>query len=336
MRFPAPLPLTASLSAFWLVACSPNAELHPEAAYGDRPPASLGKSPTAPAGTQHRRPARSTPKPAPPSAGLQGPASLEPTLQGPAPLGPTQQDTAAVSAQAATPHLLFPGQETVTYEDFIEELRRVADELAQAPEVQKGYQALLEEYQLTPADVSPESYSRVRAIFEATRDGGLWGVRWDITNRMPWSDAIWQQWRERDWEGEVPEITAVAECDELSALFSFLVRDVGVDGYVGLFWPTWNHTVAVWQIERNASQADRSTFVRILVPTSQVWLSREASLGTREFKTNRVIFPYARRDMKPGAELPAPLARYLIEQLRRHGALSNESLLERRNRLGGS
>jgi hypothetical protein len=73
-----------------------------------------------------------------------------------------------------------------------------------------------------------------------------------------------------------------------------------------------------------------------MAPTSQIWLSREATLGSREFKTDRVVFPYARQDMKPTSELPVALARFLLARLERYGPLSNEALLERRNRLGGS
>jgi hypothetical protein len=224
--------------------------------------------------------------------------------------------------------------DVVRYDAFLVEVRRVADELAKTPEVEKGYLALLAEYDLAESDVSLKSYSRVRLVFEATRDGGLWGLRWTITNRMPWSDAIWKQWRERGVpDGD--ETTAEAECDELSALFAFLARDVGIEGFVGLFWPTWNHTVAVWQLPRSARDGG-PTSVRVLVPTSQIWLSREASLGTREFKTNRVVFPYQRRDLKPETAIPAKVARFLISQLTRFGSLSNEELLARRNRRGGS
>jgi hypothetical protein len=216
---------------------------------------------------------------------------------------------------------------------FVGEVRRVADELAGAPEVEKSYRALLDEYDLTPGDVSAQSFSRVRLVFEATRDGGLWGIKWKITDRMPWSDAIWEQWRNLDLALPEPEVTAFAECDELSALFSSLARDVGVEGFVGLHWPTWNHTVAVWELRRGATAGER---VRVMVPTSQIWLSRDATLGSREFKTDRAVFPYARKDMKETSELPGALARFLVARLERLGALSNEALLERRNRLGGS
>ena len=236
---------------------------------------------------------------------------------------------------APEPASLFADRASVRYDELVREVRRVADELVTTPEVELGYRALLADYELEPSDVSIESYSRVRLVFEATRDGGLWGLRWAITDRMPWSDAVWEQWRDLDVQRD-PETTAVAECDELSALFALVARDVGVEGFVGLLWPAWNHTVAVWQLRRGATEKDPGTVVRIVVPTSQVWLSRQATLGTREFKANRAVFPYARRDMKPEAELPAALARFLVARLERYGALSSVELLERRNELGGS
>src|SRR5690606_26305929 len=206
-----------------------------------------------------------------------------------APAAPELPSSIATREESAGPETAppgpFEGRESVTYGEFIEELRRVADELADTPEVRRGYERLLSEYQLTSADVSPQTYSRVRLVFEATRDGGFWGIRWDITDRMPWSDAIWEQWRAHDWTKEeeaatsplsvetdttpgraasrddaaseaarettprevipraaapreVTSPTAVAECDELSALFALLARDLEIDGFVGLFWPT--------------------------------------------------------------------------------------------------
>jgi hypothetical protein len=270
-----------------------------------------------------------------------------PSVNLPAPIPPSpveaskdgREDVLATAVNAEpppAPEPLFGSGETVSYRAFVEEVRRVADELAAAPEVERSYHSFLADYQLLPSDVSVQSYSRIRLLFEATRDGGLWGVRWTITDRMPWSDAIWEQWRAFDVAAVEPDVTAVAECDELSALFAFLARDVGVQGFVGLFWPAWNHTVAVWELRRGATPKEPGTRVRVMVPTSQIWLSREATLGSREFKTHRAVFPYARKDLKPESELSVSLARFLIERLERYGGLSNEALLERRNRLGGS
>jgi hypothetical protein len=253
--------------------------------------------------------------------------------------GSTQALLPAVSTEPEPfpqPARLFGALETVPYGVFVEEVRRVADSLTAASEIDRGYRALLAQHDLGPGDVSIRSYSRVRLVFEATRDGGLWGLKWAITNRMPWSDAIWQQWQEVSFDDAEPEITAVAECDELSALFSLLARDVGIEGFVGLHWPAWNHTVAVWEVRRGATEKEPGVRVRMMVPTSQIWLSRGATLGSREFSTGRVVFPYARHDRKPESEMPAALARFLIERLERYGALSTEALLERRQRHGGS
>jgi hypothetical protein len=256
------------------------------------------------------------------------PSALEPgaAIAEPAP--------APMPAPARPP--VFENRSSVPYPMFVAEVRRVADELRAAPEVERSYRALLAEYALTPDDVSIESYSRVRLVFEATRDGGLWGVKWKVTDRMPWSDAVWEQWRNVDFGAPEPEVTAFAECDELSALFALLARDLGIEGFVGLHWPAWNHTVAVWELRRGETARDPGERVRVMVPTSQVWLSREATLGSREFKTGRAVFPYARKDMKEQSELPIALARFLVARLERYGALSNEALLERRNRLGGT
>lgn len=234
---------------------------------------------------------------------------------------------------------VFVGRDEVRYSEFIAQMRQVADELAELKVVQQEHAALLAARGFTADQMPLISFSRVRLAFEATRDGGLWGIRWAITDQMPWSDRIWTQWRklelQRDATGHEllaeDAVTAVAECDELSALFALLARDMGVEGFVGLHWPYWNHTVAVWQL-----RGDELRAVRILVPTSQVFLSRDATLGTSELPTQRVVFPYARKDLKPDSTLPAPLARVLLARLRAFGALSSAQLQARRNGLGGS
>jgi hypothetical protein len=226
----------------------------------------------------------------------------------------------------------FVGRHEVRYAELVEEMRRVADELAQTDGVRRAHAALLAESGLSAQQVPLLSFSRVRLAFEATRDGGLWGIRWAITDQMPWSDRIWAQWSKLDLSTVTDDgVTAVAECDELSALFALLARDLGVEGFVGLHWPYWNHTVAVWQLP---GAEPRST--RILVPTSQVFLSREATLGTRELAAQRIVFPYVRKDLKPDSSLPGALVRFLIGRLHAFGALSSSELQARRNALGRS
>jgi hypothetical protein len=75
--------------------------------------------------------------------------------------------------------------------------------------------------------------------------------------------------------------TASAECDELSALDAFLAGRAGVKG-VGLFWPFANHTVAVWVVR----PAERPV-IRLVVPTSQIFLKETDSLGPRRTGRNQ-------------------------------------------------
>jgi hypothetical protein len=235
---------------------------------------------------------------------------------------------------------VFEGRQVVTYREFVEALREVADELTSDPDVLEAHAALLQEFALTPEDAPLESFSRVRLVFEAARDGGFWDLRWAITDQMPWSDRIWEQWAARapELEAALPSLageagpSALAECDELSALFALLVRDMTVKGSVALHWPVWNHVVAVWELPPK----DGRRKTRIVVPTSQVFLSRTATLGTRELETQRVLFPYARRDLELGAEIPGPVARYLIGRAQLLGGLSTTQATARRDRLGGS
>jgi hypothetical protein len=227
----------------------------------------------------------------------------------------------------------------VAYDELVSALRTVADGLTTNPNVVNAHSALLEQHHLSVDELPLSSFSRVRLIFEATRDGGLWDLRWGITDQMPWSDKIWKQWSDRAGQLEMSEAdsdeayvpTAVAECDELSALFALLVRDVGIAGFAALHWPVWNHVVAVWQVPRHGGG-----HARIVVPTSQVFLSRHATLGTTELATRRVLFPYARRDLKGDSEVPAALARFLVGRAMTLGGLSSAELGARRNRRGGS
>ena len=66
----------------------------------------------------------------------------------------------------------------------------------------------------------------VRLLYEATRDAGFWNMHWTITNMPPNSDQVWKQWKTVH---EVSPLTptASAECDELSALYAFLVERAG-------------------------------------------------------------------------------------------------------------
>lgn len=220
------------------------------------------------------------------------------------------------------PSTRFPMvDEVVTVQDVADELRALADEMSEFPEVQREFEQLAQRYNLPAERV--KDYARVKLAFESTRDGGFWHLRWDITHRSPNSDAIWEQWENAvPWsEQGLPHPTAVAECDELSALFAFWARRLGVDR-VGLFWPVWNHVVAVWTV----TDLDGHD-VRIVIPTSQIFLEKDDTLDTRRFNPYRqkTIYTYRRRDVPSTHSLNPALANFLLTQAHRW---ARSSLLE--------
>ncbi|MFT5683090.1 MAG: hypothetical protein ACI8RZ_004017 [Myxococcota bacterium] len=213
-------------------------------------------------------------------------------------------------------------EDTVSLTTFLATLEAELAGVADSPAVQADFKRLTQAHHLDPTDALLSDYIRVKLVFEATRDAGWWYLRWDITDREPRSDAIWARWAQ--WPGGQPiRSSAIAECDELSALFAFLARHLGVEE-VGLFWPTSNHTVAVW-----SPQPD----VRLIVPTTQIFLSDHARLGTAEMDPfiQRTIYNYTRHDVPDDFEIPGDLAAFFQLQVRRYITASEETLQHSRN-----
>jgi hypothetical protein len=184
--------------------------------------------------------------------------------------------------------------------------------------MQRSFAALSVDYSL-PQDLY-DDFVLVRLLFEATRDAGLWGLGWTITDREPESDAVWRQWQSfRRFDPATP--TAYAECDELSALFAFLGRGAGVRG-IGLLWPASNHTVAVWAVPNKPAP------VRIVVPTTQIFLGPADMLGTRRFDPwrQKSIFEYSRKDVPATHTLPAPLFDLFLRQVDRYAGATDATL----------
>ncbi|MEM7153588.1 MAG: hypothetical protein AAF799_12150 [Myxococcota bacterium] len=232
---------------------------------------------------------------------------------------------AEVLAEAPEP---FEGRDRVRVRELIEQLDAIATDMAELPTVRADYEALLEAKGLSDSEALYRDYVRVKLAFEATRDGGFWHLHWDITNEKPNSDQIWKQWRRAEGsDDDAPVPTATAECDELSALFAFVARKLGVR-HIGLFWPQWNHVVAVWTV-----QSEEGSPVRIVVPTSPIFLEPDESLGTDGFDpwTQKTIFEYRRRDVKDDHRIDAELARFFVVQARRHGGRSQVELQRLRN-----
>ena len=258
-------------------------------------------------------------------------------------VAPTDDPTPALAATAEPdaptrgPAPPLPEGDTVRVADLVVALEAIAVALEDEPAVRADFEALRESFDLPDDPRLYRDYVRVKLVFESARDGGLWQLRWSITNEEPNSDRIWSQWQAlSDWGAADERASATAECDELSALFAFLVRRLGVED-VGLFWPVWNHVVAVWTVTDESGAP-----VRIVVPTSQIFLDEDASLGTRGFdpRKQKTIYEYRRRDAKAELELPAALARFFVErswaECHRPQAELQRARNERASRLGGS
>lgn len=154
-------------------------------------------------------------------------------------------------------------------------------------------------------------------------------MHWSITDQPPNSDRIWGQWKSVA-RPSFTQQTATAECDELSALFAFLAARAGVQN-VGLFWPYPNHTVAVWTLHPAHSQP-----VRVVVPTSQIFLTEEDTFDTKKFDPwrQKTIYVYTRRDVSDSLELAKPLFDFFISQLDKYAGASTEALQQIRNLRG--
>ena len=189
--------------------------------------------------------------------------------------------------------------------------------------MRSSFQSFTTAYKIAPASISYSDFVIARLLYEATRDAGFWNMHWSITNMPPNSDQVWRQWK--DVRAVSPtKSTATAECDELSALYAFLVERSGVRP-VGLFWPYPNHTVAVWVI-RPAHASE----VRVVVPTSQVFLDVTDSFGTKKFSPwhQKTIFEYRRRDVPDSFELPKPLFDFFLQHISKYGGASDSTLQE--------
>ncbi|MGC9970416.1 MAG: hypothetical protein ABSE56_07485 [Bryobacteraceae bacterium] len=224
------------------------------------------------------------------------------------------------SLYAADAKSVLSGSDTKLVQ-LVSAIRAKAKTLEHSNGMQLGFRSFTSAYKLQPGSVSCSDYVIVRLLFEATRDAGFWNLHWAITNLPPNSDNIWRQWRTA--EAPSPLVpTATAECDELSALYAFLVGRAGVRG-VGLFWPAANHTVAVWALRPSTGAA-----VRVVVPTTQIFLGEADFFGTRRFDPwrQKAIYEYTRRDVPDSFELPRPLFDFFLRQVDKYAGASDATL----------
>jgi hypothetical protein len=212
-------------------------------------------------------------------------------------------------------------QQSVLVSQLVSAVRQKAKTLESTSGMRQAFQSFLTAHHLPPDSVRYSDFVIIRLLYEATRDAGFWNVHWSITDQPPNSDRIWNQWRAVR-NPSVTQSTATAECDELSALYAFLVERGGVKP-VGLLWPTSNHTVAVWSL-----QPLTGPVIRVVVPTSQIFLEETDSFDTNKFNPwhQKTIYEYTRRDVPDSFELPKPLVDFFLLQIDKYAGASDATL----------
>lgn len=209
----------------------------------------------------------------------------------------------------------------VSVGQLVSAIRQKAKVLENSSGMRRGFQSFTVAHNLSPDSIRYSDYVIVRLLYQATRDAGFWNVHWQITDQPPNSDRIWRQWSTAS-KPSLFEPTSIAECDELSALFAFLVERAGVKS-VGLFWPAANHTVAVWVV-----QPASGPVIRVVVPTSQIFLEESDDFDTRKFNPwrQKTIYEYTRRDVADSFEIPRPLADFFLQQIDKYAGASDATL----------
>jgi hypothetical protein len=228
---------------------------------------------------------------------------------------------ASCGLHAQAPAQPPPSPQGVPLAQFVRAVREKAKTLENSSGMRLAFQSFLAKHHLSPESVRYSDFVIIRLLYEATRDAGFWNMHWSITDQPPNSDRIWSQWKTVRRPSPT-EPTAIAECDELSALYAFLVERAGVKS-VGLLWPTSNHTVAVWVL-----QPSTGPVIRVVVPTSQIFLEETDSFDTKKFDPwhQKTIYEYTRRDVPDTFELPKPLADFFLKQIDIYGGASDATL----------
>jgi hypothetical protein len=232
---------------------------------------------------------------------------------------------AAVGSASAADADVASASSGTTLAQFSKTIQGKAKVLERSTGMRSSFESFTSAYKLAPENVKYSDYVIARLYYEATRDAGFWNLHWTITNLPPNSDKIWQQWKGVERPSFITP-TASAECDEFSALYAFLVERAGVRS-VGLLWPYPNHTVAVWVL-----QPSRGPAVRVVVPTTQIFLDVTDSFGTRKFNPwkQKTIHEYTRRDVADSFVIPKPLFEFFLKQVDRYGGASDSTLQQLR------
>jgi hypothetical protein len=187
-----------------------------------------------------------------------------------------------------------------------------------APAIEQEYSTFTLAHALPSEDLKLRAdHRRLRLLFEALRDGGFWHLRWAITDQEPSSRRIWEAWIRAPVRTGFAEPSATAECDESSALFGMLARHLHIYN-VGLYYPTWNHTISVW-----APLEGKKKTLLVQLPTTQIFLDCAAGFDKTTFHTQlKNIERYPNWDVRSDTPIPRARAEWLLHQIRIYATTS--------------
>ena len=85
--------------------------------------------------------------------------------------------------------------DAISLKQLLNDLDEIATTILEPSDTLKHeFETLQKTHGIANNDKNYHDFVRVRLAFEATRDSGLWQLRWAITDKEPNSDSIWQQW----------------------------------------------------------------------------------------------------------------------------------------------
>lgn len=226
----------------------------------------------------------------------------------------------AASAQAATSSSVRDDERSLPFGVWIDALKRLLDEIP-SPTLEREYPVFAGRHSLPVEDRTlRRDDRRLRLLFEATRDGGFWHLRWAITNQYPSSRRIWRSFITQPTTRQFAAPSATAECDEVSALLAMLARRMHVRN-VGLLYPTWNHTISAWAPLQGRVKGTKL----VMLPTTQILLECTAGFDQTSFTSHlRNIQAYPGWVIRNNTALPAERANWLLEQIRDYAGASPE------------
>jgi hypothetical protein len=243
--------------------------------------------------------------------------------------GPTTTSTALPACSLELP-AAPPLPERVTMGDFWQALSEQLERLDTSA-LRPSYEQFVAHHGVDAQ--APElwrEFARLWVAFEATRDGGWWRLRWQVTDQEPTSTVIWKAWFRNPPEVGFASASTVAECDEITSLFAITARHLGVRG-VGLFYPTWNHVIAGWSPRPFATPGVKDV---VLIPTTQIFQDCDSTFDRTSFRPPRQVYEFPKIDIKDNVEMPRPLAVFLLEQVRAYAEASPELLALIRTKRG--